>query len=1032
MKPDLRYDGSPTSAASARLGHDVGNPFVEKLVHLDWRPQPILTIHGHGIQMQSTRLLLIVCLSVGTCHATVRGEPIQFNRDIRPILSAHCYHCHGPDDEDREADLRLDVVTPDLAEREIVVAHDAAASELISRVKSQDPDAIMPPPESKLELDAVQVKLLERWVEEGGEFEGHWAFATPLKPQPPAVSDGALLKNEIDAFVQSELERQGMTPSPEADRRTLIRRATFDLWGLPPTPGEIAKFLQDDRPDAYERLVDRLLDSPRYAERMTLAWMDAARYGDTSVFHADGPRDMWPWRDWVLRAYARNMPFDQFTVEQLAGDLLDTPTTDQMVATGFNRNHGTTDEGGAIDEEYRVEYLVDRVKTTSMVWLGLTMECAQCHDHKYDPITMDDYYSFFAYFNQTPEKGMQTRNGNEAPRIPVPNDQQAQRLQTLQADFVAAEETLAAAVPPDSAVDAWIARRLSGGAKPQLGTWYRMGPFSGASADETFEKRFGPEREKKIDLKKKYGKLVWTAESAWQDGTVINFEYAQPGDTTYLYRSISIDEPTELDLSLGSDDTLTVWSNGKQVLKNKASRGAAPGQDKVTISLSAGENSLLFKICNISGPTGYYFQAGDDSLPAELQQAIELAAAERTEEQRQKLTQHFKDRVWTRGRELREQVAAAKQARDDFQKSVPTVMVMREMAKPRMTYVLNRGSYDSPIKDRAVRPATPRFLPNFPGTLMESRLGLARWLVHPRQPLTARVAVNRYWTMLFGRGIVSTVADFGSQGAWPSHPQLLDFLATDFVESGWNVKRMLRKMLTSHTYRQASRTTAQHLERDPLNIYLARAPRLRLSAEAIRDNALAVAGLLVEQVGGPGVKPYQPPGLWNEVSLDGNVRFRRDAGEKLYRRTMYTYWKRSSPQPAMMTFDVPTREKCVIQRQRTNTPLQALVTLNDEQFVEAARCLAARVMKSAADDSVRLDVALELATGRPAGPTRRQLLLALLASERAHYADDQQAAIDLLAVGESPRDETLQPAEHAAWTVVASVILNLDETLNKE
>lgn len=958
---------------------------------------------------------------------------VQFNRDIRPILSARCYHCHGPDEQDREAELRFDLEQPDLAEREIIVPHDVTASELIVRITSTDPDTVMPPPEAKIELTTDETELLKRWIEEGGKFEGHWAFISPRPVKIPIARDVSRARNEIDSFVQDALAEHGLTPADEADRRTLIRRATFDLWGLPPTPQAIQRFLNDPRPDAYEKLIDRLLDSPRYAERMTLAWMDAARYGDTSVFHADGPRDMWPWRDWVLNAYANNMPFDQFTVEQLAGDLLDSPTKSQLVATGFNRNHGTTDEGGAIDEEYRVEYIVDRVKTTSMVWLGLTMECAQCHDHKYDPITQDDYYRFFAFFNQTPEKGMQTRNGNEEPRVMVPSDSQQIRLDQLQAAVRQAEETFAAATPPADDVEAWVYKRLAGSSKPSFGPWYAIGPFRGDSVEETFEKEFGPEKQEKIDLQKKHGGQSWTEQPDWQDGTVVDFEYTDAGDTTYLYRQIKSSEPTELDISLGSDDTLTVWINHKEVLKNKANRAAAPDQDKVTISLNAGDNDLLLKVCNGSGPTGYYFQAGDDMLPKELQAAIELAKHERSAEQNDAITAHYKDRVWPSGKHLREKIAAAKKDLDDFQKSVPTVMVMNDMSEPRMTFVLNRGAYDSPIKERPVQPRPPSFLPMFPEAEMESRLGLAKWLTSKDHPLTARVTVNRYWTMLFGQGIVSTVADFGSQGAWPSHSELLDYLARDFVDSGWNVKRMLRKIMTSHTYRQASRVSAEHLAKDPLNTYLARAPRIRLSAEGIRDNALSVAGLLVEKVGGPGVKPYQPPGLWNEVSLDGNVRFTRDDGENLYRRTMYTYWKRSSPQPAMMTFDVPTREKCVIQRQRTNTPLQALVTLNDEQFVEASRCFAERILDSEAHcDVTRIDNAFEWATGRPADDTRRGLLLELLETETARFRENQPAAKELLSIGEAKRDESLGLPEHAAWTVIASVILNLDETLNKE
>lgn len=960
------------------------------------------------------------------------ADTVLFNRDIRPLLSANCYQCHGPDEEHREADLRFDQSDADFASNSIIVPGDAEASELIRRLNSDDPDEVMPPPDTKRVLTSEEKATFERWVQQGAEFEGHWAFLVPKKPTPPRRPSEfkAPVRNEIDAFVQARLRTQGLTPSREADRRTLIRRATIDLWGLPPTVEQIREFVEDPRPDAYEHLIDRLLSSPRYGERMTLAWMDAARYGDSSVFHADGPRDMWPWRDWVLRAYNANMPFDQFTVDQLAGDLVDNPTNEQLVATGFNRNHGTTDEGGAIDEEYRVEYIVDRVKTTSMVWMGLTMECAQCHDHKYDPITQEDYYRFFAFFNQTPEKGMQTRNGNAEPRVMVPNEGQVSRLTQLKTAVTELEQAFANSHPSSSEVSAWIERRRSQSRELTLGAWNRLGPFAANSTEAALNKNFGPER--RVDLKKKHGKQAWIEEAGWEDGKVIDFPYLDATSASYLYRTVEVKEPTELSVSLGSDDGIKVWLNGKEILKNLVNRSAAADQEKLNLSLRSGTNELLVKIVNNTGNTGFYFQAGSLTLPKDLEAILQLADDVRDEEQTKKLREHFRTKVWPEGKSRLKDIADARKRRDDYSKTVPTVMVMRDMAEPRKTFILNRGNYASPDETRPVRPQTPNFLPQFEVS-MESRLGLARWLTHDRHPLTARVAVNRYWTMLFGRGIVSTVADFGSQGAWPSHPRLLDFLARDFVQSGWNVKRMFRKIMTSHTYRQSSVTSDTHLAGDPLNIYLARAPRLRMPAEFIRDNALSLGGLLVEKLGGPGVKPYQPPGLWNEVSLSGNVRFVQDHGEKLYRRTMYTYWKRSSPQPAMMAFDVPTREKCVIQRQRTNTPLQALVTLNDTQYVEAARCFAERVLeRELPNDAARIQQAFEMATGRPANPIREQLMLELLQAERIHFQSAPEAAKSLLGVGETPRNEKLEPVEHAAWTIVTSALLNLDETLNKE
>ena len=981
-----------------------------------------------AVQSLSFRALaLVLCALTQLASAT---EPISFNRDIRGILSAKCYHCHGPDEQHREADLRFDQGRTELTEAGVLVPGDPEESELIRRIRSSDPDEQMPPPAAKLELTPREQELLTRWIQEGAAFEGHWAFLPPRSPDVPAAREFEVpRRNEVDAFVQARLASQGLHPAPEADRRTLIRRATLDLWGLPPTPAEIQAFLRDTRPHAYERLIDRLLDSPRYGERMTVAWMDAARYGDTSVFHADGPRDMWPWRDWVLQAYNHNLPFDQFTRDQLAGDLVPSPTQSQLVATGFNRNHGTTDEGGAIDEEYRVEYMVDRVKTTSMVWLGLTMECAQCHDHKYDPITQDDYYRFFAFFNQTPERGMQTRNGNAEPRIMVPNPAQSGRLAELEDARKRLESAFDETTVPQTAFTAWLAAKREKTTQPTWGTWHRIGPFPADSPKTAFRKNFGPE--KKVDLEKTIGSQKWHAE-AWTDGQVINFAYEDANAVTYVYRTIEVSEPTVLPISLGSDDSVKVWLNGKSILQREVNRAAAADQEQLSLQLTAGTNRLLLKICNNTGPTGFYFRAGDLSLPEELEKILALPETEWQDEQQKKLQQHFKSKVWPEGIAQVEAIAAAKKQHEDFRKSLPTVMVMKDMDEPRMTYVLDRGNYASPNKERAVSAGTPQFLPTL-ASAPASRLGLANWLTDDDHPLTARVTVNRYWTMLFGQGIVATVADFGSQGAWPSHPALLDYLARDFVDSGWNVKRMLRKIMTSHTYRQSSDVTPAHLQHDPRNVYLARAPRLRLSAEFIRDNALSLAGLLVEQLGGPGVKPYQPPGLWNEVSLSGNVRFVQDHGAKLYRRTMYTYWKRSSPQPAMMAFDVPTREKCVIQRQRTNTPLQALVTLNDPQFVEAARCFAERLLETkCANDSERINHAFEMATGRPATEMRRELLLELLRLERQRYQQHADDARALLKVGEAARNPALEPAEHAAWTIIASTILNLDETLNKE
>jgi len=962
-------------------------------------------------------------------------DRVEFARDVRPILSQNCYQCHGPDAESRQADLRLDVAGGPADGRPIVIPGRPDESELFRRVSAPDADERMPPREANKELSAEQVEMLRRWIEQGGELRGHWSFEPIERPEVPDVERHAWPRGPIDHFVLAELEARGLEPSSEADARTLVRRVTLDLIGLPPTPAEIRAFELDNRPDAYERVVDRLLASSAYAERMTLAWMDAARYGDTSVFHADGPRDMWPWRDWVIEAYAANMPFDRFTVEQLAGDLLPHATQGSRVASGFHRNCGTSDEGGAIDEELRVLYMVDRVKTTSNVWLGLSMECGQCHEHKFDPISHADYYRFYAFFNQSLEKGFQTRTGNEPPLERVASADEQSRDERLAREIAGAHSFLANAAPPADELAAWIeaqAAQLAELEEPELGTWSSLGPFTAASGREAFEKEIGPETS--LDLAASYGPaggLSFEPRADWPDARPHSLDLPD-SSAIYLHRTISVERPTRRSASLGSDDTIQVWLNGELLLAREVYRGTLPDQDRVALDLCAGANQFLMKVCNGAGASGFYFELLGPPLPDEVIAALRTDEGAREPEQREAIRAHYAKTVWPPGVEKNAELDALLEEREALRGRIPTVMVMQDVPEGRPTYVLERGEYDRPLLDRPVEPGVLDFLLPLPEGAPRNRLGLARWLVHPDHPLTARVAVNRYWAMLLGTGIVSTVMDFGSQGEWPSHPELLDWLADDFVASGWNVKRTLRQIVTSATYRQSSRRRAELDRVDPENRLLGRAPRFRLQGEFLRDQALAVSGLLVDRVGGPGVKPYQPPGLWNEVSLDKDVRFTQDSGEKLYRKSMYIYWKRSAPMPAMTTFDAPTREKCVVQRQRTNTPLQALVTLNDVQFVEAARHLAERMLRAGDSFEARVDRGFELCTSRPASASRREVARTTLDEQLATYRADPASAAALLAVGESERDATLDAAEHAAWTVLASMLLNLDETLNRE
>lgn len=960
---------------------------------------------------------------------------LQFNRDIRPILSDHCFQCHGPDAKKRKADLRLDTRAGLFEEREGIHAvrpGQPPASELIRRVTAADPADLMPPPEAKVPLTSEEIGLLAQWIEQGAPWQDHWAFVTPETPDLPAVKNQRWPVNPIDLFILARLEKEGLAPNHQADRRTLIRRVTLDLTGLPPTPSEVEEFLRDTTPNAYAKVVDRLLASERYGERMALAWMDAARYGDSSVYHADGLRDMWPWRDWVIRAYNRNMPFDQFTVEQLAGDHLPGRTIQQRVATGFNRNHGTTDEGGAIDEEYRVEYIVDRVKTTANVWLGLTMECGQCHDHKYDPISQKEYYQFYAYFNRSQDRGMQTRGGNAEPLVYVYNPDQEVRAADLRDRITEMQQLHREKRPRSREVLAWVSelRENPEPEPPEMAPWLKLGPFRAADANEAFNKDFGPEGE--LDLTKTYDKHQWEIQKDWKDGEVVALGLPDNA-AVYLHRRLIAAKAGSFDVSLGSDDGIQVWLNGASLLSNQVARPAAADQEKVTLSLLAGDNDFLMKIQNGGGGSGFYFKLLGSSIPKEIRESIARAESEWTEDERSKVTDYYAKTIWPEGLRRLEAINGLKVEEKALQESVATCMVMEDMPDPRKTYVLARGHYASPIQEEETYPGVPAALPSLPANSPPNRLTLARWLVDPSHPLTPRVAVNRYWQMFFGEGLVATVSDFGTRGAWPSHPELLDWLARDFADHGWDVKRAIKQMVMSATYRQSYRITPEKLTLDPGNRLLSRAPRLRLQGEFIRDTALAVAGLLNERVGGPSVKPYQPTNIWNEVSLDGNLRYQRDDGEKLYRRGMYIYWKRSAPSPSMMAFDAPTREKCVVQRQRTNTPLQALVTLNDVQFVEAARLYARRVLEEGGlTFEEKLNYAFRLAVAREADTVRQQALRRLYERQRKYYAQHPDEAESLLRFGDYPAAPEMNAVEWAAWTTVTGAILNLDEFLTRE
>ncbi|MCA9214836.1 MAG: DUF1553 domain-containing protein [Planctomycetales bacterium] len=1054
--------------------------------------------------MRNLRPFLFCVLTFWSCTFITGilcvANEVEFSRDIRPILSDACFQCHGPDEEHREGDLRFDdkeSVLENRGDYAVVKPLARNESELWKRIVSDDPDLQMPPPDQTKQLTAQQIELLGKWIDEGAEFQGHWAFVTPQRPAPPEVDDLRFSRTAIDRFIYSAMRAKGLSPAPQSPNEILLRRISLDITGLPPTVEEVEAFLADGSNNALENAIDRLLQSPHFGERMALDWMDAARYGDSSVFHADGPRDMWVWREWVIDAFNQNMPFDQFTVEQLAGDLLPKPTWRQMVATGFNRNNATTDEGGLIEEEYRVEYAVDRVKTTSMVWLGLSMECGQCHDHKYDPISQEDYYRFFAFFNQAADPGKQTRNGNQTPIVEVPDESKTAQIPELEqklADFKATLATIRTDAKND--FQTWKTTQLAS-LQPVAAIEGEVAHFPLDSVDDgkstnvagesTFAAISGDDREKEpivdgqlVNAFSTNGKRFAEVEGLADFERDQAFSYGcwirAPKVEGAPIAKMDTDAASRgFDLHLGPNNIaahlINKWPDN--AVKVEAQREFKPNQwyhvfvtyngsskadgvqiyvDGTQLKTKAVADKLSDTI-RVDKPltigrrsTGSIFNGSIDdvrifnrelsidevnALASADSAAALLQVADRSETQEDRLYNlYLTNHNQSYGKALKD-IQATETMISVYKKPRSTVMVMKNLPTMRTTYVLNRGQYDSPDMERPVEPGIPSFLPEFEVDQSATRLDLANWIVSQQNPLTARVIVNRYWRLLMGTGIVKTVEEFGSQGDWPTHPRLLDWLAVDFMENGWNVKRLLKQIMMSETYQQSARSTPEQLAVDPDNRYLSHGPRFRLQGEFIRDHALAVSGLLVKDIGGPSVKPYQPPGIWNEVSLDGNLRYKQDSGHNLYRRSMYTYWKRSAPSPSMTIFDAPTREKCTVRRSTTNTPLQALVVMNDPQFIEASRFLAERVMKGAESIDDRIELAYRIATARRPSQRTAEILRNAYETELDAFKKDNERANKLLAQGEGKRDASLDPAEHAAWTIVSSIILNLDETLTR-
>ena len=929
------------------------------------------------------------------------ADPVRFNRDVRPILSENCFECHGPDAAKRKADLRLDAGALGQA---LIAAGNPGESELFQRITHADPEERMPPADFGRALTAAEVETLRRWIEQGAHWEKHWAFIAPKRPAVLAAHDSAWQRGTIDQFVLTKLHANGLQPSPEADRETLLRRVTFDLTGLPPSPAEIDAFLADASSRAYEVVVDRLLASPRYGERMAIDWLDAARYADSHGYSLDRRRVMWPWRDWVIAAFNDNIPFDQFATEQLAGDLLPGATLAQKVATGFNRNHSIQSEGGVIDEEYRVETVVDRVETTSAVFLGLTFGCARCHDHKYDPISQKEFYEFYSLFNNVPETA---HVGNadklaDRPFLKAPT--------TLQRELMAAlseqETTLKATADAESkSVEltewVWIDDALPEGVVP-LGNGGGGTGFQFVSGPE--HPVFSGKKSHRRSSKGRGQHLVQNAKSP-----------LRVDDNTRLFTYVFLDPknpPKQIMLQWNdgkSWDHRIYWGEekigwGKEGTASRRNLGPLPKVGEwvrlevsaQSVGLGAGTQITGWAFTQFDG-TVYWDKAG-------------LVARKKTEAEKQL------DVV--RGRLAK------------LEAEVPTTMVMGEKSPPRKTFVLNRGQYDQP-SDVEVGAGLPAALGQWTNDLPRDRLGLAKWMTSGANPLTSRVTVNRLWQMHFGTGIVKSVEDFGAQGEWPTHPELLDWLATEFVRIGWNLKAMHKQIVMSATYRQSSRVTPALLEADPANRLYARGPRFRLPAEMIRDHALSASGLLVSRIGGESVKPYQPPGLWGEVVFSNVPRFQQDHGAKLYRRSMYTYWKRSVPPPNMQVFDAPSREVCVLKRSSTNTPLAALVLMNDPTFVEASRKLAERVMRERDSDTARVKRLHRLICGRQPTPAEQQLLLGTLNDLLADFRAEPAAAAELMTVGESVRDESLNLTELAAYASLANAVFCTDEAITR-
>ena len=1040
---------------------------------------------------------------LGAADPAASGPPINFQRQVRPILSNNCFLCHGPDKGTRMADVRLDIKEGAFAVRKngvIVVPGKPDESLLIKRVLSDDPAYRMPPTFAHKTLTAEQKDILKRWVEQGAQWKDHWAFIAPVRPPVPPVTDTKWVKNKVDNFILAKLEANHLEPAPEADKRTLIRRVTLDLTGLPPTPVETEAFVKDRSAHAYEKVVDRLMASPHYGEHLGHYWLDAARYADTQGLHIDNYREMWPYRDWVINAFNRDMPFDEFTIEQLAGDLLPKPTLDQKIASGFQRCNVTTNEGGSIPAEVEAMYARDRADTTATVWMGLTVGCATCHDHKFDPIAQREMYSMTAFFRNTTQYALDGNVPDTPPVVTVPPAADRKKWDELEAKREELKDKLATATTgTNAAFESWLrsparqqlvapfasstllrvnldtatlpANVTVGDGPPGVGKALHFGkesslqlpgvpeidtdkPFTIATwvmipkVNESFALASQVESKKEKDSTKEWG---WSAtvSSNNSEPSVVSIRLmgndgkyisAQPQPTYGLKPATWYHVIFTYDGSR-SNRGLRIYINGNAAPSYGTGEDMAPLESSIrnTAPVMLGNRDkeyfdggamARFRVLNIrADEQDAKLLFASDAIEAALKKDI----PDLSESERQGLLAYYTGEVNPATKasvaELHEVDAARYQIAQHS--AITFVQQERTDAEP-VAHVLYRGLYDQPKEE--VHPNVPAVLPPMTASEPRNRLGLARWLVDPSNPLTARVTVNRFWQQVFGTGLVKTAEDFGSQGEPPSHPELLDWLAVEFRESGWDVKKILRLLVTSATYRQSSTATPEKIEHDRDNRLLSRGPRYRMDAEMVRDYALAASGLLVPKIGGPSVKPYQPPKIWETVAMDqSNTRFyKADTGDALYRRSLYTFWKRSAPPPSMDIFDAPSREECVVRRERTNTPLQALDTMDDPQFVEAARVLAQNAILAARRNPEReIDYMSERLVARKFDEKERAIVMHSYNDYLAYYESDPGDAAKLIRIGESKPAENVPAQQLAALTMVANELMNLDEVLVK-